>query len=124
MADNDSDFLVEDGFGATLEGLIDPTQAAEDAFLDAAIEVLTYARANAPWLDRTGKARAGLDVSVTREGDQVWLELYHTVDYGLWLETIQSGEYAIIMPTLELFAQAVFEAAGGRVTSISDGMAQ
>jgi hypothetical protein len=120
MAD-ESDFIVEDGFGALIMGTIDPSQQAEDVFLQYAIIILQYAKDNAPWADRTGDARNGLDVDVYQEGDQVVLELYHTVSYGEWLETIQDGAFATIMPTLERFAAEVFEAAGGTVTDVEEG---
>jgi hypothetical protein len=76
---------------------------AEEILRDMAREVQAYAQQNAPWTDQTGAARNGLTTDVYREGDTVVLQLYHTVDYGVWLETIQNGEYAIIMPTLEHF---------------------
>lgn len=75
-------------------------------------EVLSYAQDNAPWSDRTGAAREGLDVDVSSQGNQIFLELFHTVEHGQWLEVIQNGRYAIIMPTLEVFAAEIFEAAG------------
>jgi hypothetical protein len=75
-------------------------------------DILRYAQDNAPWSDRTGDARDGLVVDVTEQGNDIYLELAHTVDYGQWLEVIQSGRFAIIMPTLELFAADIFEAAG------------
>lgn len=76
----------------------------EDEVLRTAIEALDYAQANAPWADRTGDARAGLDTDVYWEGPVVVWDLFHTVDYGLYLETRWNGELAIIMPTLEMFA--------------------
>lgn len=71
--------------------------------------LLDDARANAPWADRTGAARDGLEVDVSDEGEIV-VTLMHTVDYGIWLETIQSGRFAIIMPTLEKYATEVQKA--------------
>lgn len=69
--------------------------------------ILDYAKSNAPWQDITGAARQGLDVDVSVEGDEIVLSLYHTVDYGLWLEIIEGGKFATIMPTLEHFAPSV-----------------
>jgi hypothetical protein len=116
MAENGSDFLVDDSSFSAIFGVeFTPTQQAQDAFLEEAIKILDYAKRNAPWADRTGDARAGLDVDVYTDGDQVVLELFHTVEYGQWLETIQSGAFATIMPTLEVFADEVFAAAGGMV---------
>lgn len=79
----------------------------EEEVLRTAIEALEYAQENAPWEDRTGDARAGLDVDVRWEGDVIVWEMSHGVDYGLYLETRWNGEYAIIMPTLELYAPKI-----------------
>jgi hypothetical protein len=82
-------------------------EALEHRVVDVAVEALDYAKANAPWNDRTGDARAGLDTSVQWEGDTIVWDLYHQVDYGLPLETIQNGRFAIIMPTLEIYSAKV-----------------
>jgi hypothetical protein len=79
----------------------------EEEVVDVAAEALEYAKHNAPWADRTGDARAGLDTSVQWEGEEIAWYMYHEVDYGIWLETILNGKFAIIMPTLELFANRV-----------------
>lgn len=79
----------------------------------AAYAVEQEAKANAPWSDRTGAARAGLYADVYNDGGEVVLELGHTVDYGQWLELIQDGQYAIILPTLEKMADSVLQAAAG-----------
>lgn len=78
----------------------------------AAQEMLDYARQNAPWQDRTGDARSELGVEVVEEGGQAIIELYHGVEYGYWLEVIQNGRFAIIMPTLELYAPRFFLGSG------------
>ncbi|MGX9924108.1 hypothetical protein ACWIG4_30140 [Streptomyces sp. NPDC002248] len=78
-----------------------------DTVLDVGVEALEYAKANAPWEDRTGDARDGLDVDVDDSGNTIVLSLFHTVDYGQWLETIQNGRFAIIMPTLEIYGQEI-----------------
>ena len=90
-------------------GLLDDVETQMTQFVD---DVEGYAQANAPWDDRTGEARANLTAEVTTEGDSVLLILSHGVDYGQWLETIQSGRLAIIMPTLEHFAAQIFSATG------------
>lgn len=69
----------------------------------------TEAKNNAPWTDRTGNARQGLngfaeDVSATL----VEIYLAHKMDYGVWLELKNSGRYAIILPTLENHYSAIF----------------
>lgn len=78
--------------------------SVEAHVLEVAIEALEFAKEQASWEDRTGDAREGLDTDVSRHGNMITWELYHTVSYGKWLETIQNGKFAIIMPTLELYA--------------------
>ena len=80
-------------------------------------EVESYAQMNAPWSDITGAARSGLTASVDLEDGEVVLQLYHTVDHGYWLETIQDGAYAIIMPTLEALGPRIIQDAGGEVVN-------
>lgn len=117
-----SGFFIETvGFGAFIHGALSLDAAAEESFLADAQEILAYAKANAPWTDRTGNARNGLDVDVYHSNGEVVLDLFHTVDYGQWLETIQSGDLAIIMPTLERFAAEVFQHAGAKVEQKLEG---
>lgn len=75
-----------------------------------------HARSNAPWSDITGAARNGLTARVYMEGGEVVLELAHSVDYGRWLELIQEGRFAIIMPTLEALGPEILKDAGAVVT--------
>lgn len=83
-------------------------QAIEELLEQLAEEVQEYARANAPWEDRSGEARSGLTAEVVDGGlFQNAVVLYHTVDYGLWLEVRWNGRYAIIVPTIEHFGPVV-----------------
>jgi hypothetical protein len=77
-----------------------------------------YAKMNAPWADRTGAAREGLTASVSEHDAEITLELAHTVEYGIWLETIQDGAFAIIMPTLEALGPEILREAGAQVVSV------
>lgn len=75
----------------------------------------SYARANAPWTDRTGNARAGLDAKhESTPMVEHSLVIFHKMPYGVWLEVRWSGRYAIIGPTMfhiaPLLAVAVTEA--------------
>lgn len=70
-------------------------------------QMKAYAQANAPWTDRTGNARQGIQSEVTVNGDQLEIILKHTVDYGIWLELAMQRRYKILeesvqqgMPTL------------------------
>lgn len=58
---------------------------------------------NAPWRDRTGDARSGLGWALEEDWVRPRVILFHSVTYGEWLEVRWSGEYAIIMPTIESF---------------------
>ncbi len=66
-----------------------------------------YMRANAPWTDRTGNARGGLFARPFKEGDHYITVLYGTVPYQIWLEVKNSGEYAIITPSLPIIGNNI-----------------
>lgn len=103
-------FIIEDTLSMTLEGAGPGVIAeVETHAVELGVRILEYAKQNAPWEDRTGDARRLLDVDVQQDGDNIVIQLYHQVDYGLWLEVIQSGRFAIIMPTLERFAGEAFQ---------------
>lgn len=97
-----------DGMSAQIAiAAIRTEQSWEDTVLDVAVEALDYAKTAAPWADRTGAAREGLDVDVDKVSGEIVLTMFHTVEYGQWLETIQAGQLAIIMPTLELYGPEI-----------------
>lgn len=64
-------------------------------------KAVAYMKENASWEDRTGAARDGLDAEVYETPGSVGVILYHSVDYGIWLEVRWGGTYAIIFPTIE-----------------------
>lgn len=75
-------------------------------------EITLYAQKWAPWEDQTGDARAGLEAHVLQNNrEEVSIVLAHGVDYGVYLENDHGGVYAIILPTMEHFA----EEAGARI---------
>lgn len=76
-------------------------EVAEQEFEKACSELETIARRRAPWADRTGDARNGLTAQASNKKGEVAIHLFHTVEYGKWLELIQNGRFAVIMPTLE-----------------------
>lgn len=85
-----------------------------EAVLDyAATEIETYAKARAPWTDRTGLARQTLNAKANkaREGTLTVLGivLAHGMPYGYWLEVAHNKKYAIILPTLEATGPQVME---------------
>lgn len=64
-------------------------------------------RLTAPWTDRTGNARQGLFAQAYVQGDEHGMVLYHTVNYGIFLETANSSKYEVIMPTVNRTGHAV-----------------
>jgi hypothetical protein len=112
------------GSGITVKDTISPTCAymvatiparAEQEMRDQAQRVQQYAQDNAPWSDRTGDARSGLIADVYQDGGEIVLELAHSVDYGQWLELIEDGRFAILLPTIEAMGAEVINRAGGVV---------
>lgn len=77
-------------------------EALEKKVVEFAPKLAEYARANAPWEDRTGDARAGLDSTPIITPTSFGVSLFHTMDYGVWLEIRWGGYYAIILPTIEV----------------------
>jgi hypothetical protein len=117
---NRSNFLIDDGIIVWFDGPEWDDVVAE-VFKQAAAEVKLSAQEGAPWEDRTGDARAGLDTEVEESNGEIVLTLFHTVEYGLWLEVIQNGRFATIMPTLERQAPQIFRAAEAKVANARQG---
>jgi len=115
-----SKFVINDGILAWFEGP-EWDEVALKAFKEAETQILNTAQTYAPWADRTGDARAGLSTQVNEVDGQITLELFHTVDYGLWLETIQNGRFATIMPTLESYAPYAFSKAEAAIRAARRG---
>lgn len=63
-----------------------------------------FAKANAPWRDITGQARATLNAIVERLGDAYRIVLSHGVFYGIYLELKHAGFYGIILKALQAHA--------------------
>lgn len=70
-------------------------------------EMVAYAKANAPWQNPTGDARAELQGAVVWEDDDhftIFLGHGSNIHYGVWLEVRWGGKFAIIVPTIMEFA--------------------
>jgi hypothetical protein len=63
-------------------------------------------KTKAPWTDRTTNARNGLHAGTDHTGSGAigftthTITFAHGVDYGIWLEVANNGQYQIIMPTV------------------------
>lgn len=115
-----SQMLIDDGIAVWFDGP-EYDDVARQAFEEAADDVKNAAQMDAPWDDRTGDARAGLDTKVEMSNGEIVLTLFHTVEYGLWLEVIQNGRFATIMPTLESYAPRAFNLAEAKVAQARRG---
>jgi hypothetical protein len=73
----------------------------------AALEGEAVAKAEAPWQNRTGAARAGLHGSSSAQGMSLEVVQAHGVDYGVWLELANQGRYAIIPTAMAATAQSL-----------------
>ena len=64
---------------------------------------------NAPWTDRTGRARKGLRAWVREIGPVGSIIISHdpNLDYTIWLEVANQGRYSIIDPTLDYWTPQV-----------------
>lgn len=78
--------------------------AVESYMVQKAEELERYMKANRPWHDRTGAARAGLSarVSSSRMNYVQTIELAHGVPYGVYLEYAMERRFAIIEPTMRI----------------------
>lgn len=90
---------------------LDPrVRAALGAAMDrSGQQAVAYMKANAPWTDRTTAARGGLSHRLERAGDGWGLILFGRVAYQIYLETKQSGKYAIITPTIQMWGPKVMQ---------------
>lgn len=61
-------------------------------------EMKSHAQTNGAWTDRTSDARQGLSYNVDMKEQSLDIAVYHTVDYGLWLEKKESfaGKYKVL----------------------------
>ncbi len=70
----------------------------------------TYLKTRAPWTDRTTNARNGLFATAVKETKRRFsIVLGHAVEYGIYLETRNEGKYAIILPTIQVYAPKVMK---------------
>lgn len=78
-----------------------------------------HMRTSARWTDQTGNARSGLRASVVVEdgGNRIAIVLFHSVSYGIWLETRWNGRYAIIRPTVQIYGSRTLRALSEKLGS-------
>ena len=80
-----------------------------------------WMRVNASWTDRTGNARSSLRAIPIQEGDTHNLELIGGVPYQIYLETKNSGRYAIIQPAMLHFGRILMTQLQGLMDRLGRG---
>lgn len=80
-----------------------------------------WMRVNAPWTDRTGNARSSLRAIPIQEGEAYNLELTGGVPYQIYLETKNSGRYAIIQPAMLRFGRILMSQLEGLMDRLGRG---
>lgn len=90
------------GLEEGLERLSSKSDIAVKAYLNTAERKLeNYAKQNAPWTDRSGRARLGLNSYTEKTPFGYRLIIAHGVDYGIWLELAHEKKYAILNKTIQ-----------------------
>lgn len=92
---------------AYAQAVHDAVKALADRY---APEIEAYMKQNAVWTDRTANARQTLYTEVEDVSLQMAsIILSHGVEYGIYLELSNAGEYAIIGPTMDVFAPRIWQ---------------
>lgn len=106
-------FRLEGDLIGNLAGFDDKARRAIKASAQyVAPQAEAWMKNNAKWTDRTSAARNGLSAKVVDSGNSVAIVLYHSVPYGVYLETRWGGKYAVIEPTIHVMAPLYVEAVG------------
>lgn len=85
-----------------LERMASRSDVAIKEYLDTAgLKLQNYAKKNAPWTDRSGRARTSLNYSVEAIPVGYRLIIAHGVDYGIWLELAHEKRFAILDKTIQ-----------------------
>jgi hypothetical protein len=69
-------------------------------------DMVEWAKANAPWEDDTGAARAGLNAIVKSSPGviaEIVLQYGDDIDYGVWLELAHGGKFGIISKAIDVY---------------------
>jgi hypothetical protein len=92
----------------------------------AAAEGEARMKERAPWSDNTGnrddrqpgQARAALFTATNLAGPHKSIHFSHGVDYGIWLEISNHGQYQIIMPTVAFMGRQLMKSLRGSLNTV------
>jgi hypothetical protein len=95
---------IQIDFSQVKKGLDNYSKLMQKKFSDSAIRISAEGenemKRSAPWTDRTGNARNGLQGQVSEDED-ITIFLTTQMYYGKYLELCNGGKYRIIWPTVE-----------------------
>jgi len=74
---------------------------AEVAMGRMGVELENRAKANRPWVDRTGNARRSIGSKTERTPEQISTGIGIGIEYGVYLELSNGGKYRVIGPTVD-----------------------
>ncbi|MBQ5544206.1 MAG: hypothetical protein IIU00_00865 [Clostridia bacterium] len=83
------------------------SQCVDDYGRTAASAMEQYAKANRPWIDRTGNARRTMEGQSERTGQVVSMGVAGHMPYSVFLELDYGQKYAILYPTVQTLAPQV-----------------
>lgn len=87
-----------------MQNWLERTKAQIYALAEAySAQMEAYAKPNAPWTDRTSHARQNLFGYVRETEEQIQARIAHGEEYGVYLELLRQGKYAILRPTVNRF---------------------
>jgi len=115
-----SKWTLDDGITKNIKKFPQQFDNVVGTYLDyQAGKVQDYMRSNATWTDQTGNARQGLFAVYRKSGNAHTIIVYHTMPYGIYLETRFDGKFAIIQPTLLHFGPKLMAGASGLIGKMS-----
>ena len=74
-----------------------------------AARIEQWMKSNARWRDRTGEARAQLRAYAEISASLITVYIVHGVSYGIFLELMEAGTYAIVKPALDYWTPRMMD---------------
>lgn len=78
-------------------------KGADEAADQLKDEMVSWMQTNHPWENDTGDAEKGLKGAVVKDDTRTVIWIGHGVPYGIWLELMQNGRFAVLQPTILRF---------------------
>lgn len=75
----------------------------------AAKQLEAAAKAEAPWIDRTGHARGGIIGRAARSGSAIRITLSGSVRYLVYLELAHGKKYAVLWPVMQKHQKRILD---------------